>query len=102
MLSIENSVVQAIERCLRLSKGLGRRGIARTFREPQGTGFVGSFSSFRGAPTSRGMVGSIEVPPFDCANNRPELSRAIMSYSFVRHLMAFNRRPFLRAFQDAS
>ena len=40
-----------------------------SLREPQGTGYVSSFSSFRGAPTCRGMGGSLE----NSRSARPEL-----------------------------
>ncbi len=49
-----------------------RRGIARTFREPQGTGFVGSFSPFVGDPRSSGMVGSFENKHLDCHCKNPK------------------------------
>ena len=49
---------RALPEALEGNAGCGN--IRPSFREPQGTGYLGSFSSFVGAPTSRGMVGSLE------------------------------------------
>ncbi len=46
------------ELCRRVNAGCGN--IRPSFRESQGTGYLGSFSSFVGAPTCRGTVGSRE------------------------------------------